>query len=46
MQAASLSYATDTRFIAIFRDAVAGKVPLEQRRKELPKFGQETFIRR
>jgi hypothetical protein len=34
MQAARLSYATDTRFIAIFLDAVAGKSPLKQRAKE------------
>jgi hypothetical protein len=34
MQAARLSYATDTRFIAIFLDAVAGKSSLKQRAKE------------
>jgi len=29
MQAARISYATDTRFIAIFLDDVAGKSPLK-----------------
>jgi hypothetical protein len=34
MQAARLSYATNTRFTAIFLDAVAGKSPLKQSAKE------------
>jgi hypothetical protein len=36
MQAARLSYATDTRFIAIFLEAVAGKSPLKQRSSPWP----------
>jgi hypothetical protein len=35
MQAARLSYAADTRFIAIFLDATAGKFPLKQRAIEI-----------